>query len=159
MRKRSAYKPRAVRLDVMHWIKGGMATMAGNAAALDLRIKNHSCLKAITDGRANRDDLDVMIAALNITEALASQNQALGSDWSAEVKAAQDAFLTMVQRGIHRDDCFIFTGAELTAVNLAMEIHDAQIDKCTVAQLEQALDLVKKQIRSGKARRIDEGVL
>lgn len=158
MRKRSKYRPKGVRLDVMQWIKGGMAPMAENPAAVDLRIKNHGALKAITDGRATRDDLDVMIAALNITEALASQNQALGSDWWIEVRAAQDAFLIMVRRGLAKDR-FIFTGPELTAVNLAMEIHDAQIDKCTVAQLEEALLLVQKQIRDGKTRKIEEATL
>lgn len=154
MRKRSKYKPKGVRLDVMQWLKAGMAPMATNPAAVDLRIKNHSSLKAIVDGRATRDDIDVMIAALNITEALASLNQELGADWRDEIRGAQDALLTMARRGIERAERFIFSGPELTAVNLAMEIHDAQIDRCTVAQLEEGLKIVQQAIRGGLARKI-----
>jgi len=155
MRKRSTYKPRQIRLDTMHYVLSGFSKMADNKAALDLRIKNHSSLKAIIEGRATRDDVDLMIAALNMTEALAKQNNALGGDWQTEIQAAQEALLTMTRRGIRLGDRFIFKAQELTAVNLAMEIHDAQIDQCTVAQLESALDLVQKTIRNGKARAIE----
>ena len=155
MRKKSAYKPRPLRLDTMHYVLSGFSKMANNPAAVDLRIKNHSSLKAIIEGRATRDDVDLMIAALNMTEALAKQNNALGGDWAKEIQAAQDALLTMTRRGIGLGDRFIFKAQELTAVNLAMEIHDAQIDQCTVAQLESALDLVQKTIRNGKARAIE----
>ena len=155
MRKRSAYKPRQIRLDTMHYVLSGFSKMTSNPAAVDLRIKNHSSLKAIIEGRATRDDVDLMIAALNMTEALAKQNNALGGDWAKEIQAAQDALLTMTRRGIGLGDPFIFKAQELTAVNLAMEIHDAQIDQCTVAQLESALDLVQKTIRNGKARAIE----
>lgn len=155
MRKKSAYKPRQIRLDTMHYVLSGFSKMANNPAAVDLRIKNHSSLKAIIEGRATRDDVDLMIAALNVTEALAKQNNALGGDWQTEIQAAQEALLTMTRRGIRLGDRFIFKAQELTAVNLAMEIHDAQIDQCTVAQLESALDLVQKTIRNGKARAIE----
>jgi hypothetical protein len=37
---------------------------------------------------------------------------------------------------------------------LAMEIHDAQLDAATVIDIEQALDLIEKEIRGGKARPI-----
>lgn len=156
MKKRSAYKPRQIRLDTMQWVKSGFAKMTNNPAALDLRIKNHASLKAIVEGKAARHDVDLMVAAMNMLEALAKQNKHLGQDWATEIQTAQEALLTMTRRGIERGDRFIFTGPELTAVNLAMDIHDAQIEACTVGQLESALYLVQKTIRAGKAQSIEQ---
>jgi hypothetical protein len=59
----------------------------------------------------------------------------------------------MGQRGVARDR-FLFTGPELTAMNLGMEIHDAQLDACTVGQLEKALDFVARELRARRARAI-----
>ena len=36
-----------------------------------------------------------------------------------------------------------------------MEIHDAQLDACTVRQLEQALDIVKEDVIHKRARQIN----
>jgi hypothetical protein len=40
----------------------------------------------------------------------------------------------------------------MTAVNTGMEVHDAQLDACTVAELERAMELVKSEIRARKVR-------
>ena len=40
------------------------------------------------------------------------------------------------------------------ALNLGMEIHDAQLDTCTVEQLEKALEFVAREIRARRAREI-----
>lgn len=151
---RKKYKPKGVRLDVMAWIKQGMAPMTEhNDAVLALRIRNHAALAAITQGKAVRDDIDTLIAAVNMTEALAMQG--LGGDWRAEITAAQEAILVMTRRGIERGDKFLFTGPELQAVNLAMEVHDAQIDQASVADLERALDKVQQEIKAGRARPVE----
>lgn len=154
MRKRSRYRPKGVRLDVMAWIKDGMAPLTTHHdAILGLRIKNHGALTSITRGTGTREDIDLLIAAINMTEALAMHG--LGTDWRTEITAAQNAILTMAQRGIAKGDRFLFTGPELTAVNLAMEIHDAQIDQASVADMEKALAKVQSEIRAGRARRVE----
>lgn len=154
MRKRSSYRPRPVRLDNLAWVKSGLQPMRENPATVDLRIKNHASMAAIARGQATRTDIDVMIAALNVTEALATNG--LGNDWAEEIRAGQDALLTLTQRGIARGDRFICTGPELTALNLAMDVHDAQLDGCTVAGLEAAIDRVYATIRAGKSRKIEQ---
>ena len=154
MRKKSKYKPKGVRLDVMGWIKEGMQPMTTHGdAVLALRIKNHGALTNLVQGRGTRDDIDLLIAAINMTEALAMQG--IGNDWRPEITAAQDAILTMTRRGIPLGDKFLFTGPELTAVNLAMEVHDAQIDQASVADLEKALDKVQQEIKAGRARPVE----
>ena len=150
MRKRSKYRPKGVRLDVMAWVKSGLMPINDVPhAAVNLRIRNHSALAAVTQGKATKDDIDDLVGAVNVTEALAMLGK--GKDWADEIRAGQEAVLAMARRGLERGR-FLFTGPELTAVNLAMEIHDAQLDACNVQELEQALDLVEKTIKHRKAR-------
>ena len=45
---------------------------------------------------------------------------------------------------------------ELTAINLGMEIHDAQLEVTTIKHMEDALDMVILEIKNRKARVIME---
>ena len=156
MRKKSKYKPKGVRVDVMSWIKSGMlkaAEVAGGSIITQTRIKNHIAIEALRKGEATIDDMDAIINAFNVTEALAIKG--IGDDYRAEIKAGQDAVLEIAVRAKEKDaGRFVVTGPELSAINLAMEVHDAQLDVCTVAQLESALDYVWEQIRQRKVRKI-----
>ena len=151
MRKRSKYRPKGVRLDVMTWIKQGMQPMATHPESLTLKLKNHAALDDLVKGRGTREHCDVVIAALNMTEALSMLR--IGDEYAKDIKTAQDAMLTMCRRGLERNR-FLFIGPELAAVNTAMEIHDAQLDACTLAELEKAIDIVTQTIRNRKARSI-----
>jgi len=44
----------------------------------------------------------------------------------------------------------------MAALNTVMELHDAQLDVINVQQMERALDLVKSEIRGGRATAIAE---
>lgn len=59
----------------------------------------------------------------------------------------------MAKRGLEKNR-FLFTGEEMKAVNLAMEIHDAQLEQSSVQELERMIDYVTEQIRLKKARPI-----
>lgn len=156
MRKRSSYKPKGVRLDNLSWIKAGFAKVGSlPKAGVDLKIKNHVAFESLLKGEATRDHVDVMIAALNMAEAMYRVNPDLGKDYSEEIKAAQDAILTMSRRGVVNDR-FLFTGLEMNAVRNGLEIHDAQLDACSVRQMEQALDMVTTVIQNKQARIILE---
>ena len=151
MRKKSKYRPRPVLLNpVEHAIKG-VQRVGHIPAGTDLMIKNHSSLDAVRRGQAVKDDIDVLIAALNMTEALALMR--IGEDWKVEIRAAQDALFAVGSRGAETGK-FILRGPELIALNLGMEIHDAQIDACTVSEMERAIDMVRKTIMSNRARPI-----
>jgi hypothetical protein len=49
---------------------------------------------------------------------------------------------------------FVFTGPEMAAVKLIMDLHDTQLDACTVKEMEQALFIVEEELRLRKARSI-----
>lgn len=113
MRKRSNYRPKGVRLDVMTWMLQGMVPIRHvKDQIFTLRIKNHDALKNACQGVATRANMNTLFAAMNMAEAL------------------------------------------VTVANLAMEIHDAQIDICTVAELEKCVDRVVEADRNGTARKL-----
>jgi hypothetical protein len=88
---------------------------------------------------------------MNVAEALHRVNPDLGAEYADDIRVAQDAVYAMAMRGKDTGK-FLFTGAEMSAVNTGMEVHDAQLDACTVAELERAMELVKSEIRSRKVR-------
>ena len=156
MRKKSNYKPRGVRLDNLSWIVAGMKKVGTlPTAGVALKLKNHEALDSILTGQGTKDHVDILIAAVNMSEALVRVRDELGIDWSNEIKAAQDAIYTMSKRGIERNR-FAFTGPEMTAVKLVMDLHDEQLDNCVVREMEQALFIVQEEIRMKKARPILE---
>jgi hypothetical protein len=154
MRKRSKYKPKGVRLDNMAWVQSGLKRVEDVSESATIKIRNHDAMNTLRLGTATRVEIDVLINALNIAEALARQG--VGSDWMPELRAAQDALYTLARRGL--TSRFIVRGDELTAMNLAMEVHDAQLEAVTVKQLEAALDFVNETARLKKARSIVETV-
>ena len=158
MRKKSKYKPRPVRVDNLNWILAGMKKVGTlPTAGIALKLKNHEALESILRGQGTKHDVDVLINSVNMAEALIRIRDDLGADWATEIKAAQDAIYTMGKRGVERGS-FAFTGPEMTALKLVMDVHDAQLDDCTVKEMERALYIVAEEVRLKKCRAIVEVV-
>lgn len=152
---RKKYKPKPVRLDAVTWVINGFRNISQTGdAVLHLKIKNHESLECLRKGEATRIDIDTIISSFNIAEALARMQ--IGDDYAADIKAGQDALLAVAKRGVGRDDKFILKAAELSAINLVMEIHDAQLEITTIGELEKAMDIVAKEIKARKARTVLE---
>lgn len=158
MRKRSKYRPKGVRLDNLTYVAAGMKKVGTlPEAGVNLKLKNHEALDSMLYGQGHRDQVDVLIAAFNVAEALWRLNPNLGEPHAPDIKAAQDAIYSMGQR-YRKTGRFVFTGPELQAVRYGMEIHDAQLDQCTVREMEKALEFVARQIQAKQARPIMEAV-
>ena len=152
---RRKYKPKGVRLDAIQWVINGFRNISETGdAVLHLKIKNHESLECLRKGEATRMDIDAIISAFNMAEALARMQ--IGDDYAAEIKAGQDALLAVAKRGVSRDDRFVLRAEELTAIMLVAEIHDAQLEITTIGELEKAMDIVTKEIRMRKARPVLE---
>lgn len=152
-RKRSKYKPRGVIVDTMAHVSVGLKPLAEiDDALVILRIRNHDALASIAQGKGARNDIDTVVAALNMAEAITMQN--VGEAYRQQIREGQDALKTMASRGVELGDKFICSGPELTAINWAMEIHDAQLEAVNVKQLEIAIKKVANIVKSGGARKI-----
>ena len=157
MRKRSKYKPRKIFSDPVAWVINGFKPMSELGEAVSLKIKNHSALSDITQGQGDKNKVDVLIAAMNMAEALYIVNSQLGKEYAPEIKAAQDAIYNMAKRGVAKGR-FVFTGPEMQAMNTGMEVHDAQLDACTIGELEAAIKYVYEAIKHRRARPIIEAI-
>jgi hypothetical protein len=155
VRKKSKYKPKGVRTDNMTWVMSSIKPFREISAGTDLRIKNHDAMDKLRRGVADKTDMDVLIGALNMCEGYMRLRDEFGKDWSAEIRAGQDALLAVARRGLDSNK-FICKAPELVAINLVLEIHDAQLDQSTVQDMERALAIVEKDQRHGKARSVKE---
>ena len=157
MRKRSKYRPKGVIPDTMTWVKAGMKKIGEISAGTTLKIRNYDAMNNLRTGTATRRDIDAIIDAMNVAEALCKRGT--GADWMAEVQHAQDMLLGLARRGVANDHRFITRGEELVALNLAMQVHDAQLEAVTVRELELAMADVLENLRQKKMRPIIETFL
>lgn len=150
MRKRSKYRPKGVILDPVGYVLEGMEPVASHGSyLLDLRIKNHAAMTALTRGKATRADMDKLISMVNVSEAL--HRKGFGTDYTEILRVGMDALYDVNRRGAPTNK-FILKAAEMHALNSLMELHDAQMDVVTVKDIEQALVLVQRELQAKKVR-------
>jgi hypothetical protein len=155
MRKKSKYKPKAIRTNNMAYVLSGMMQLSDLKEKLvQLQLTNHMALESLRTGTATKQDMDVIIAAFNITEALAKYK--IGDEYVNEIKEAQDALYACAKRGVEMGYKFVVKGLELKAINFIMELHDAQLEIATVKEIELATDHVNNMMISKRARPIVE---
>lgn len=150
---RKKYKPKGIRMDAVGWVLKGLQPFKTVEYSTTLRIKNHAAMDALRKGDATMADIDVLIGAFNMCEAYIMLRPELGADWSEEIKAGLDALHAVGVRGA-MSKRFILKADELVAMNLVMEIHDAQLDSTTVDDMEKAMDLVTREYRAKRMRPI-----
>lgn len=153
MRKRSKYKPRAVLANPVAWVLEGMTPVAHHDSYLiDLKIKNHGAMAALTQGRATRVEIDALIAMSNVIEALWTLG--FGTEYEDVIVAGQAALIEVGRRGLTTGK-FILRASEMTALNELMELHDAQMDVITIRDMDRALAVVNKRVKAGLVQRIN----
>jgi len=154
MRKRSSYKPRPVLVNPLAYVIEGMKPVAHHESYLiDLKIKNHGAMTALTQGRATRADMDVLIAMNNITEAL--WRMGFGKEFDDVMRGGHRALVEIASRGAATSR-FIVRASEMNALNDLMDLHDAQMDVITIKDMEAALALAKSEVKAGRATRLIE---
>lgn len=155
MRKRSKYRPKGVCIDTMAYVMSGLKKFDDVEVAIDVRLKNHLAMEALRLGKATKDEVDILIGTFNMVEGLCRLNQKFGQDWSQEIREGQDALLEMSRRWVETGK-FICKASELVAMNLVLQIHDAQLDSATVKDVELAVDIVNADFRNKRMRVITE---
>lgn len=154
MRKRSKYRPKPVLLNPMGFVLESISPVASHKAfMLDLKIKNHGAMEALTKGVANRADIDTLIQMVNITEAFARLG--FGQDYSDVVRDGLQSLRDVAKRGA-TSERFILKASEMNALNAAMELHDAQMEVVTLKDMDNAIALVREEYRLKKMTPIVE---
>ena len=154
MRKRSKYRPKGVRLDTMGYVTESITPVNMHESfAIDLRLTNHMAMATLTQGKATKKDIDVLIGLVNVTEALCVLG--FGKEYEKIIDDGLTALQSLGSRGLKLGK-FILKADEMQAINAAMELHDAQLDVITVKDMERALLLIKEVMRNKRATPIKE---
>ena len=144
MKKRSKYRPRRVLLDTMAFVQESLTPVAlHDNYLLDLKITNSMAMASLMKGTATKRDMDVLVAMSNIVEAL--YELGFGSQYQDVATEGRYAILSIVYRAIERLR-FVPTGEDIKRLNTLMELHDAQMDAITIADMERAISLAKRRI-------------
>jgi hypothetical protein len=154
MRKKSKYKPRGVRLDAMHWVVSGMTKVSAKESEyVTMHLKNMSALDSLTKGTATRQEADIIIGVINVAEALCMLG--VGSEYRQLVLDASSALYAVCKRSLELNDRFVCRGEELSAIKTGYEVHDAQMEVCTLAMLDKALDTIATTLKQKKGKIIN----
>ncbi len=155
MKKRSKYRPKPVLQNPLEFVLSGLKPVRDLPGVyLDVQIKNREALDQVRRGLATKADIDMLIGAFNITEALAIMG--LGSDWREEITQGQDALLDLSRRGVANGMRFIMTAKQWELLKVVMDLHEEQLAHATVYDIEKAHDIVHKILAMGKGRAIVE---
>lgn len=144
MKKRSKYRPRRVLLDTMAFVQESLTPVAKHDNyLLDLKIVNSMAMASLMKGTATKRDMDVLVAMSNIVEAL--YESGFGRQYQDVATEGRYAILSIVYRAVERLR-FVPTGEDVKRLNTLMELHDAQMDAITIADMERAISLAKRRI-------------
>jgi hypothetical protein len=143
---RKKYRPRPVIADPVQYVVGGFKPPEPDKT-LRVKLLNHGAMKALTDGSATKTEWDYVCTALNVAVVLAEHG--IGDEYIEKIKKAMIAHAQCGKR-LYQSGKLGYTGEQLTTVNFALEVHDAQMDTVTVAELEKAHMEVSKRLRDKK---------
>ena len=156
MRKRSSYRPKGMVYDTMGYVIESLTPVAAHGSVLiDLKLKNHVALATTTQGRADRKTIDVLIAALNMTETLYKKGFGDVEEHGPLVKAGMHALRSLGARGADTGK-FIMRSDEMAALNEAMQLHDEQLEIVTVGELDRSQRIVRDVLMSKKVKVIND---
>ena len=152
MRKRSKYRPKPVLQNPLGYVLESMTPVSQHESFLvDVKIKTHMALMNMTQGKAVREDVDTLIQAVNVVEALCRMG--FGTEYGDVMRDGLDALHSVGVRGA-KSNRFILRSEEMKALNTIMELHDAQLEVITLKDMERAYKLVAEEFRQRKMRPI-----
>lgn len=149
MRKRSKYRPKGIRVDTIGYVMESIKPVAYHESyLLDLKIKNSEAMVSLMQGTATKKDMDVLIAMSNIVESL--WHLGFGTEYKEVAVEGRIAILNIVNRAVFTKR-FVPTGEQIKALQMLMELHDAQMDVITIKDMERALAYANEQFRQKRA--------
>ena len=143
---RKAYRPRAVIANPVGYVLEGM-TRISRAEVVRMLTANHAAMMNLTKGEGTVDDWRVVTGALNMAAVL--DEQVYDCAYQDELSEALKAH---GRCGVRRwnGGNFGYTGPDLQIVNFALSVHDEQMTKATVGEIERALAETERRSRNPK---------
>jgi hypothetical protein len=154
MRKRSKYRPKDTLVNPVAYVVEGLKPVKEHDSYLmDMRIKNHGAMTALTQGQADEAQINFLIHMSNISEALCIMG--FKQEYVELILEGSDALLQVGRRGVATRR-FVLKAEEMNAINLLMQINDEQMDMITIRDMENAIELVNKTLANKQNRKMKE---
>jgi hypothetical protein len=136
--------PKYVCRNVLTTVFGGMGSAHGEHLR-ELQIKNHLAMAEMAQGRGTREQWNQIVGAINMANILCEQG--IGDEFREKTIDARNAMLAVGKRAVKNGDRFVFTGAELQAINEALDCHDAQLENSRAIDVDRAAMEVERRVR------------
>lgn len=138
----------------MEFVKESLKPLAEHDSyVIDWKLKNHAAFESLLQGRATKLQLDVLVGARNICEALVVTLK--GRDVDGTLTRSAVALIEICERA-SKGKGTAMRAPEIQAMRDLMAFHDALLDAVTIQQFETALAYARKEIAAGKATRLKE---
>jgi hypothetical protein len=162
MRKRSKYRPRPTLTNPLGYVIEGITPVANHKSYLvDLKLKNHAAMTALTQGAASKTDINTLIAMHNIQEAIHRMlKQRVITDLPIELDQStlirgKAALIDLSSRCAAIDN-FVCHAPEIQAINDLMAMHDELMDFITVRHMDKAIAFARHEIACNRATVIND---
>lgn len=148
MRKRSKYRPKKVLANPLGNVLEGLTPIRKHDSYLiDLRIKNHAAMTALTTGKATKADFNTLLGMNNMANAFFEMK--FGDQYEKELRAGGEALIEIGKRGC-KNGRFTVRAHEMSDLNCLMDLFDAQMEIARIKDIDDALAFINKE---EKARR------
>lgn len=139
------YRPKGVIRDPIAFVIKGLKP-ADPDAQLKAKILLHASMAEITQGRGGKDEWQVVANSINVCLALCEMGY--GKEFVPDLVRAQGAMALLRDRG-KATGKFILRAEEMTAINVALDIHDQQIELAPIKDFELAVRAVERALAQG----------
>ena len=154
MRKRSNYRPRPKLVNPVTYVIEGLTPVKDyDSYLIDLKIKNHGAMTALTRGQADKDQIEFLINMSNAAQALCMMG--FKQEYLELILDGSDALFEVGRRGA-KTGSFVLKAEEMNALNLLMQVHDEQLELITVKDMGKVNEIVLRKLRSKHRRKMKE---
>ena len=143
------YRPKGVRLDIVGYVCRGLVPLH-DSLRINLLTKIHDAMVEITQGRGTKAHWVLGADALNMAQIL--DEQVFAAAYEEKFRLAHAAHAACGMRFVG-GKTMLYTGEELQYVNFALEVHEEQLSKATLGEVERALNTAEARQRDPKTRR------
>jgi hypothetical protein len=151
---RKKYRPKPVMTNPVTFAIESVKPLADHDSyVLNWKLRNTLAFGELLRGRANKKDLDTLVSARNICEALVVTLK--GADVDGTLTRSAVALIDICNRA-NKGMGTATKAPELQAIRDLMSFHDELLEAVTVGQFEAALAYARKEIKAGKAAHLKE---
>jgi hypothetical protein len=108
---------------------------------VDRQLKASAGLESLMHGNASREHINDIVASHNMATAL--QKYKTGDEYRSITNASADALCAITDR-FGELGRYVAKGNEIKALQDLLELHDAQLEVCTVGQIQEAYEYALK---------------